>query len=41
LHFAVLTDEDRSVCNGIPVTSVSRTLLDLAAIFDALAVSGG
>ena len=32
LHFARLTDEDRAFCEGIPVTSVARTLLDLAAI---------
>lgn len=31
LHYARLMDEDRAVCDGIPVTSVPRTLLDYAA----------
>jgi very-short-patch-repair endonuclease len=31
LHFAPLVDEDRAVCEDIPVTSVPRTLLDYAA----------
>jgi very-short-patch-repair endonuclease len=31
LHYARLRDEDRGRCDGIPVTAVSRTLLDLAA----------
>lgn len=31
LHYAPLTDEDRAVCDGIPVTAVPRTLLDYAA----------
>jgi len=31
LHFAPLVDEDRAVREGIPVTAVSRTLLDYAA----------
>jgi predicted transcriptional regulator of viral defense system len=30
IHFARLEDEDRAVVEGIPVTSVARTLLDLA-----------
>jgi predicted transcriptional regulator of viral defense system len=30
VHFARLEDEDRAVVEGIPVTSVARTLLDLA-----------
>ena len=30
LHYARLMDEDRTVCDGIPVTSVPRTLLDYA-----------
>ena len=34
-HFAVLTDADRDLVEGIPVTSVARTLLDLAAMFTA------
>jgi predicted transcriptional regulator of viral defense system/very-short-patch-repair endonuclease len=32
VHFGRLTGEDRAVCNGIPVTSVPRTLLDCAAM---------
>src|SRR5881394_146430 len=32
LHFASLTEEDRAFREGIPVTSVARTLLDFAAI---------
>lgn len=32
LHFARLTDEERAVCDGVPVTAVPRTLLDSAAI---------
>jgi len=32
LHYARLGDEDRAVCDGIPVTSVPRTLLDYAAM---------
>jgi hypothetical protein len=31
LHFARLSNEDRAVCEGIPVTSLARTLLDFAA----------
>lgn len=31
VHFARLADEDRALCDGIPVTAVPRTLLDLAA----------
>jgi very-short-patch-repair endonuclease len=31
LHFAPLVDEDVAACEGLPVTAVSRTLLDLAA----------
>jgi predicted transcriptional regulator of viral defense system len=31
LHRAALADEDRAVVEGIPVTSLARTLLDLAA----------
>jgi hypothetical protein len=31
LHYARLAAEDRAVCEGIPVTAVPRTLLDLAA----------
>lgn len=30
LHYARLVDDDRAICNGIPVTAVPRTLLDLA-----------
>lgn len=33
LHFASLPDDDRAVRERIPVTTVSRTLLDLAATF--------
>lgn len=32
LHHARLTDEDRAVRDGIPVTALPRTLLDLAAV---------
>jgi hypothetical protein len=32
LHHACLLDEDRTVLDGIPATSLSRTLLDLAAM---------
>lgn len=32
LHYAPLADEDRAACDGIPVTSVARTLLDYAAM---------
>jgi predicted transcriptional regulator of viral defense system len=32
VHFAELTDEDTSSVQGIPVTSVARTVLDLAAL---------
>jgi hypothetical protein len=35
LHYARLAEEDREVCDGIPVTSLSRTLLDLAATTSA------
>lgn len=35
LHFAALTDEDRAICDGIPLTAVPRTLLDLAASLNA------
>lgn len=35
LHFAALADHDRAVCEGIPLTAVPRTLLDLAATFGA------
>jgi hypothetical protein len=35
LHYARLTDEDRAIREGIPVTAVPRTLLDLAAILTA------
>jgi len=31
LHFAPLIEEDRAICEQIPVTSVARTLLDYAA----------
>lgn len=31
VHFAALTDDDRDRCEAIPVTTVQRTLLDLAA----------
>ncbi len=30
VHFALLAPEDRAVIDGIPVTSVARTMLDLA-----------
>jgi len=32
VHYARLADDDRAVCEAIPLTSVARTLLDLAAI---------
>jgi predicted transcriptional regulator of viral defense system len=32
VHYAPLVDEDRAVFDGIPVTSVARTLLDYAAM---------
>lgn len=32
MHFAELTDEDTSSVRGIPVTSLARTVLDLAAL---------
>lgn len=32
LHYARMTDEDRDRLEGIPITAVPRTLLDLAAI---------
>jgi very-short-patch-repair endonuclease len=32
VHFAELTDEDTSSVQGVPVTSVARTALDLAAL---------
>lgn len=32
LHYAPLANEDRAVCDGIPVTAVPRTLLDLAGL---------
>lgn len=32
VHYAPLADEDRATCDGIPATSVARTLLDYAAI---------
>lgn len=35
LHYAPLAREDRAVCEGIPVTAVPRTLLDLAVILPA------
>jgi len=35
LHHACLLDEDRAVIDGIPVTSLARTLLDLAAMLPA------
>lgn len=31
IHYATLSEEDLAVCEGIPVTAVPRTLLDLAA----------
>jgi putative AbiEi antitoxin of type IV toxin-antitoxin system len=34
LHFARLADEDLAVCDGIPLTAIPRTLVDLAAILD-------
>jgi hypothetical protein len=34
LHRAALADEDRAIVEGIPVTSLARTQLDLAAEFD-------
>jgi hypothetical protein len=35
IHHARLVDEDRSLLDGIPVTSLPRTLLDLAAMLPA------
>jgi very-short-patch-repair endonuclease len=35
VHFAPLTEADRTVCDGVPITALPRTLLDLAAMFDA------
>jgi very-short-patch-repair endonuclease len=35
LHHAALTDDDRAVRESIPVTALSRTLLDLAAMLPA------
>jgi Transcriptional regulator, AbiEi antitoxin len=35
LHFARLTADDIAICEGIPVTAVPRTLLDLAAMLTA------
>ncbi len=35
VHHARLVDEDRSLLDGIPVTSLARTLLDLAAMLPA------
>jgi len=32
VHFAALVDEDVTECDGIPVTSLERTVLDLAAL---------
>jgi very-short-patch-repair endonuclease len=32
VHFAALADDDKTVLDGIPVTSVARTALDLAAL---------
>jgi len=32
LHYAPLADEDRVLCEGIPATSIPRTLLDYAAM---------
>lgn len=32
LHYAALTEEDRALRDGIPVTSLARTILDRAAI---------
>ena len=32
VHFAALADEDKTVLDGIPVTSSARTVLDLAAL---------
>lgn len=32
VHFARLAEEDMTECEGIPVTSVARTVLDLAAL---------
>lgn len=32
VHYAPLADEDRVVCDGIPATSVARTLLDYAGM---------
>lgn len=35
IHFARLTVHDEAMCTGVPVTSVGRTLLDLAAVLPA------
>jgi very-short-patch-repair endonuclease len=36
VHFAgTLTDQDRTRCSGIAVTTVTRTIIDLAAVLDA------
>ena len=32
MHFAALADEDVTECDRIPVTSLARTVLDLAAL---------
>jgi very-short-patch-repair endonuclease len=34
VHFAPLPDDERTAVDGIPVTGLSRTLLDLAAVLD-------
>jgi hypothetical protein len=31
LHFATLAEDDLAICDGIPVTAMARTMLDLAA----------
>jgi hypothetical protein len=36
VHYAgTLTDQDRTRCNGIAMTTVTRTIIDLAAVLDA------
>jgi very-short-patch-repair endonuclease len=35
VHYARLADDDRAACEGIPVTAIPRTLLDLAATLSA------
>lgn len=35
LHYARLIDDDCAICDGIPVTALPRTLLDLAATLSA------